>query len=192
MIKATMNDKALVVNLLSRAFDANQSVNYIIRQDAKRARNIRILMQYSFEVCSRFGDIWLSDDCKACALVLYPHLKRTTLTSLWLDLQLIFKAIDIRNIEKMLEREFMIKSRRPKEPMAYLWFIGVEPDEQRKGIGSWLLQQIFVEAGKKNLPVYLETSVQVNLPWYERFGFEVYNRLFLGYMLYFFKREPAK
>lgn len=187
-----MNDKALVVNLLSRAFDANQSVNYIIRQDAKRARNIRILMQYSFEVCSRFGDIWLSDDCKACALVLYPHLKRTTLTSLWLDLQLIFKAIDIRNIEKMLEREFMIKSRRPKEPMAYLWFIGVEPDEQRKGIGSWLLQQIFVEAGKKNLPVYLETSVQVNLPWYERFGFEVYNRLFLGYMLYFFKREPAK
>lgn len=187
-----MNDKALVVNLLSRAFDANQSVNYIIRRDAKRTRNIRILMQYSFEVCSRFGDVWLSDDCKACALVLYPHLKRTTLTSLWLDLQLIFKAIDIRNIEKMLEREFMIKSRRPKKPMAYLWFIGVEPDEQHKGIGTWLLQQIFVEAGKKNLPVYLETSTQINLPWYERFGFEAYNRLFLGYMLYFLKREPAK
>lgn len=191
MIKVNREDKLLILDILSLSFDDNQSVNYIILQDEKRRARIRALMDYSFEVCYRFGDVWLSDDRKACALVLYPHLKRTTLISIWLDAQLIFKAIGIANISKALEREAMIKKRQPKEKMAYLWFIGVEPTEQHKGIGSWLLQQIFVEANEKGLPVFLETSTQINLPWYERFGFEIYDRLFLGYMLYFLKRAPA-
>jgi ribosomal protein S18 acetylase RimI-like enzyme len=192
MKKATAIDKSLVVNLLTASFGENQSVNYIIRQNDKRSKHIRALMDYSFEVCSLFGEVWLSDDRKACALVLYPQQKRTTFKIILLDLGLIFRAIGIRGIQKTLNREAKIKELQPKEKMAYLWFIGVDITDQHQGIGSQLLKEVVADATLKNLPVYLETSTDRNLPWYERFGFEIYNELKLSYTLFFLKREPDK
>lgn len=73
--------------------------------------------------------------------------------------------------------------------MAYLWFIGVNPGDQHKGIGSKLLQEIIAFADQKKLPLFLETSTLTNLPWYERFGFKIYDQLELSYTLYFLKRH---
>ncbi len=50
MKRAHHDKKSLVVNLLTKSFDANQSVNYIVKQDAKRINRISDLMDYSFEV----------------------------------------------------------------------------------------------------------------------------------------------
>ncbi|ACU63138.1 conserved hypothetical protein [Chitinophaga pinensis DSM 2588] len=73
--------------------------------------------------------------------------------------------------------------------MTYLWFIGVEPDEQNKGIGGKLLLELIEYSMKHNRPVYSETSTTKNLPWYEKFGFNVYNEQDLSYHLYFLKRD---
>jgi predicted N-acetyltransferase YhbS len=191
MRKATANDKALVVDMLTKSFDDNQSVNYIILQDRKRIQRIRSLMDYSFEVCSLFGEVYLSNDRKACALILYSHQKKTTLKSVWLDMKLIFKAIGLSGVGKTLKREAEIKKLQPKEPMAYLWFISVNPVDQHQGKGGKLLWEIVANAGKQGLPVYLETSTLKNLPWYEKFGFHSYGQLDLGYVLYFLKHLPA-
>lgn len=192
MIKARVDDKAVVVDLLTQSFKDNQSVNYIVRQDNKRVDRIRFLMEYSYEVCSMFGDVWLSDNRKACALVLYPQLKRTTLKSIWLDIGLIFHSIGLNGIKKALKRETQIKALQPRNEMTYLWFVGVDPAHQYSGIGSKLLTEIINEANLKKLPIYLETSTLQNLPWYQRFGFEVYEQLELTYTLFFLKREADK
>lgn len=182
---ARKTDKLLVTDLLSTAFNDNLSVNYIVCQDDKRQQRIRALMDYSFEVCYRFGKVWLSDDSKACALILYPHQKKTTLVSIWLDVKLILTAVGIGGIKKALDREAKIKAKQPKIPMVYLWFIGVSPLYQHQGMGSKLLQQVLDEAKRINRPVFLETSVLSNITWYERFGFKVYDSLELDYTLYF-------
>ena len=192
MKTATINEKQIVVDLLTLSFMDNQSVNYIIRQDERKAKRIRALMDYSYEVCKEFGEVWLSDDAKACALVLYPQRKRTTIKSIWLDLKLIFQAIGLENIQKAFGRESKIKKQQPKINMMYLWFIGVDPEHQHLGIGSSLLKEVLEKAGNENLPTYLETSTLINLPWYEKYGFEIYNRLELGYTLFFLKHEPNK
>lgn len=191
MRKANPDDRDLVVELLTRSFEDNMSVNYIVRQDAKRIHRIRALMHYSFEVCYRFGEVWLSNDCTASALVLYPHLKKNTFVSVWLDIQLILCAIGLGGIKKALNREAQVKKLQPKEPMAYLWFIGVNPLYQHQRTGSKLLQEVMADAAQKNLPVYLETSTVKNLPWYEKFGFQIYDQLNLGYVLFFLKHLPA-
>ena len=150
MVKAKYEDKALIVNILSGAFKENQSVNFIVRQDKYRLRRINALMEYSFEVCYRFGEVWLSDDRKACALILSPHLKRTSLTSIWLDIKLIFQAIGINGISRTIKRETLIKKIQPNEEMVYLWFIGVAPLYQHRGIGSTLLKEIIAGADEKS------------------------------------------
>jgi predicted N-acetyltransferase YhbS len=191
-MRQTADEKAIVIKLLSQAFETNQSVNYIVKQDNKKQSRIRALMDYSFEICSMFGEVIVSEDKKACALILYPQQKRTTLKSIWLDLKLIFSAIGFWNINKALTRESLINKLKPKKEMVYLWFIGVAPDQQHKGLGSKMLEEILDNSKRKNLPIFLETSTLTNLPWYERFGFEIYNQLDLGYKLFFLKNERAK
>jgi ribosomal protein S18 acetylase RimI-like enzyme len=187
MIKAAYTDKDLVVDILAKSFETNQSVNYIIMQDEKKLKRVRYLMEYSFEVCFLFGDVFLSPDKKACALVLYPDKKKTTLKSILLDIKLILNSVGFQNIKKTLAREAMIKKVQPQERMAYLWFIGVDPEYQNSGIGTQLLNDIIQNSRLKNRPVYLETSTVKNLPWYKKVGFQVYEELDLTYKLFFLR-----
>lgn len=192
MKKADYNDKHLVVDILTKSFENNQSVNYIVKQDAKRIKHISALIDYSFEVCYASGDVFLSDDRKACALITYPDKKKTTLKSILLDVKLILSSVGLKNIKKTLARESMINKIQPKELKYYLWFIGVNPEYQNEGIGSVLLDEIIEDSELKKRPIYLETSTLKNLPWYAKFGFQVYHELDLSYKLFFLKRELNK
>lgn len=189
MRKANHKEKNLIIDILMQSFETNQSVNYILKQDKKRLSRIRALMDYSFEVCILFGDVFISDDNKACALIMYPDKKQTSLKSIYLDLKLIFQCTGIKNVMKTLNREALIKKIQPKELMTYLWFIGVKTEDQNKGFGSNMLQSIIKYSEQNNKPIYLETSTVRNLPWYKKFGFEVYSEQELTYRLYFLKRN---
>lgn len=192
MRQANCKEKNLIIDILTQSFESNKSVNYIIPQDNKRINRIRALMDYSFEVCSLFGEVLISDDKKACALIVYPDKKKTTLKTIVLDIKLIIQCVGLKNIKKTLSREALIQKIQPKETMTYLWFIGVNQAEQNKGIGSLLLQQIIQKSIQDHRPIYLETSTTKNLPWYSKFGFKVYSEQDLGYRLYFLKHELKK
>ena len=192
MEKAKYNDKDLIVDILTKSFDTNQSVNYIVKQDEKRLKRVKALMDYSFEVCYLFGDVFLSDDKKGCALVLYPDKKKLTIKSILLDVKLILSCVGVENIKKTLTRESLIKKIQPKDLMYYLWFIGVAPECQNTGIGSVLLDELIEDSSLKKRPIYLETSTLKNLPWYKKFGFDIYHETDLSYRLFFLRRKIAK
>jgi len=184
MLKATLKDRERIIEILLLAFEKNKSVNYICRNDDARYKRIRLLMDYAFKVCSRFGKVFISDDRNACALVLFPDKKRTTLKSLIWDIKLILTVIGLSNASNILKRETQIKKHHPNIPFYYLWFIGVDPSNKRLGIGSGLLNAVLEDADKMGRPVYLETSTIENLPWYKRFGFKIYKELNFGYDLF--------
>ena len=189
MVTAEYADKDHVVNILSESFADNKSVNYIIKQGEKKAKRIQKLMEYSFEVCFQFGKVFLSDDKKGCALIIFPDKKKTTAKSIQLDAGLIISSIGLFNVKKTVARESKINRCHPKEMMYYLWYIGVEPAEQGKGIGAKLLKEVIENASSMGRKIYLETSTLKNIPWYKKFGFEIYNEMDFVYTLYFMKRE---
>lgn len=188
MKRADLNQKSLVADILSMAFDDNKSVNYVVNQNGNRQERIRGLMEYSRDVCGAFGQVWISEDAEACALVLHPDKKRSTLNSLLWDAKLAFSVIGLNRVGQVLSRESKIKSFHPKEPFSYLWFIGVQPEFQGSGKGSQLLDEIIESSRRDNRPIYLETSVERNLPWYQKHGFEIFNTLDLTYKLYMLRR----
>lgn len=188
MIASTYENKQLVIDILTSSFDNNKSVNYIVKQDNKRINRIKELMDYSFEVCYQFGKVYLSDDKKACALILFPDQKKTTLKSVWLDISLILKSVGVFNILKVLKRESKIKAVQDKNLMYYLWFIGVNPIYQHCGTGGKLMEELIADSEKMQRPICLETSTLKNLPWYRKFGFEIYHEQDLSYKLFFLKR----
>lgn len=191
MKRADINQKSLVVDILSMSFDDNKSVNYVVKQDSNRQARIRGLMEYSFDICNAFGDVWMANDDQACALVLYPDKKRSTLNAILWDAKLALSVIGLSRVSQVLSRESKIKSFHPKERFTYLWFIGVTPELQNKGKGSQLLHEIINESESQGRPIYLETSVDRNLPWYQKFDFEVFQELNLTYRLYMLRRLRA-
>lgn len=188
MIRANYKDKKAIVDILTLSFENNQSVNYIIKKQGRRIKRIRALMSYAFDICHLYGEVFLSEDKKACALILLPDKKKTTLRSIWLDTRLVFSCIGIGNVKKVMDREAKIKEAHPKERMYYLWFIGVAPSHQNRGIGTAFLNDIIENSRNKNRTIFLETSTPINLPWYKKNGFSVYNELDLGYRLFFLRQ----
>ena len=185
MRKATQNDREKVVTTLLEAFKKNKSVNYIV---GKKENKIRYLMEYSFDTCMDSGEVFISDDGNACALIQFQDQKRFSLRNTYLDIQLILKTIGIGNVFRALSRESFIKKHYPKEPFTYLWFVGVNPDKQRNGFGTGILKEITEYSSTLDRPVYLETSTESNLPWYQKHGFEIYDvSERFGFPFYFLK-----
>jgi ribosomal protein S18 acetylase RimI-like enzyme len=185
MYKASYTDKPLVTQILTKAFDTNNSVNYTVKQDEKRKERIKKLMEYSFDVCYLFGAVYLSDDKKACALILFPDNKKTTLKTLLLDAQLALQVIGLTRIKRVLDRESRIHSGYPAgQPIFYVWFLGVDTAYQGKGIGKALLGELIKKSKELKRPLYLETSMPENVPFYLKSGFQVYNQLNFGHTLY--------
>lgn len=182
-------DRQRIIEILTAAFDGNQSVNFIISPHGNRTKRIRGLMDYACRVCENYGEVVLSSDRNACALVLLPHTKKISLKSVFLDVKLIFQVVGLANIFKVLRRETLIHQHHPDGPFYYLWFIGVDPAFTRQGRGSALMEQLIANAESMSIPLYLETSTQRNIPWYNRFGFRAYQELHLGYTLFFMKRS---
>lgn len=61
----------------------------------------------------------------------------------------------------------------PKEPHYYLQFIGCRQNDQGRGIGAALLKKGTRICDERGMPAYLESSNMLNVPLYERHGFEV-------------------
>jgi ribosomal protein S18 acetylase RimI-like enzyme len=58
-------------------------------------------------------------------------------------------------------------------PHAYLWFLGVAPAAQGRGVGSALLRAASARLDAAAMPAYLETGTTRNVALYERHGFKV-------------------
>ena len=191
MIKATKDDRQLIVQILAESFDDNQSVNYIIPQTKSRKKRLFRLMEYSFDVCFTYGDIFLNQEKTACCLILYPNDPgNKTFKKTLLDLRLILSSIGLSNLYKASVREARIKAVHPvKKRFAHLWYIGVFKKKQGIGIGTLLLNEVIDYYEKKNFPVYLETSTERNLSWYNANSFFPFETLDFTYKLYCFKKS---
>lgn len=189
MIKASLQDKAIVVELLTAAFINNKSVLYIVKNDTKLLQRTRKMMRYSFDKCLRSGEVFLSDDKKACALFVLPGKKKNSIVSVLADLDFIVSVSGISKLFKIIQRQKKINALHPARPFYYLWFLAVSPAVQGKGIGTVFFQELLQHFGEEGSMICLETSTLKNIPWYEKFGFKVYDQLNFAYSLFFMKLE---
>jgi GNAT superfamily N-acetyltransferase len=75
-----------------------------------------------------------------------------------------------RKFGQLLE---LMKQNHPEEPHWYLAVIGSDPSVRGKGYGQALMQSRLDRVDAEHAPAYLESSKAENVPYYQRFGFEV-------------------
>lgn len=73
----------------------------------------------------------------------------------------------------------LMKAAHPEEPHWYLAVIGSDPTVRGKGFGQALMRSRLDRCDAEHAPAYLESSNPDNVPYYQRFGFEVTGELAL-------------
>ena len=195
MITAGNEHKERIIELLAECFDTNKSVNWIVKQDSKRKERIRHLMDYSFDTCIDKRNIYLSHDLNGVIICSKSDDKLPILEEAYLTARFIFQVTGIDGIGKALRRENYVNSFHPQDyDYIYIWFLAVDKSMQGKGVGSQILREIIEKSTQESLPIYLETSNQHNIGFYQKYGFEIYHvseEVRFGFKLYFLRRYPS-
>lgn len=191
MRKATIKDKKLVSEILVSAFSSltdDSSINLVVKQDEKRIERLQILMEYLFETAISFGEVFISDNNKACILLKFPHTEKVTLKTIRLDLKLAFKCIGIERVFAVLKRERIAKKNYPKEPHIRPMIMGVKKDFDGKGTAARLMMEVRNKFKNTELPVIIDAASENNARLYQKFGFRLIKQEdALGFPIYFLR-----
>lgn len=185
MHKATYRDREMAVDILYRAFInilIPNSINFVVNKSGSREKRLKALMYYQFDIALLYGSVFLSNDGKGC--ILYLEEMKFSLKKIWLEIQLVIHCIGIKRIPNVLAREKLIKAYHPKEKFVHLWLMGIIPEAQGLGIGTFLLQET-IKKYAEDL-IYVETTTPENLEFYKKNGFSIFHETHkLDYPLYF-------
>src|SRR4051812_29337256 len=100
MIKAGKIHKDRVLELLAECIDKNKSVNWIVKQDAKRKERIRHLLNYSFEICIAAEQIFLTEDQNGVIICSMSDDKLPFLEEAWHTARFLINVTGINGIGK--------------------------------------------------------------------------------------------
>jgi GNAT superfamily N-acetyltransferase len=80
------------------------------------------------------------------------------------------EALEYMNIYDNLKN-----ANKPSQPHFYVNVLGIHPRSQRTGIGSKLLEHIHILSNQhpKSCGVALDTQIETNVAYYQRFGYQV-------------------
>lgn len=99
-----------------------------------------------------------------------------------------------RNLPRSLRALKAIEGGHPHQPEHwYLAILGTAPAHQGRGIGAALITSVTDRCDLAGVAAYLESSKEANVPYYERFGFQVRERIDLpggGPPMWLMWREP--
>ncbi|MEB3071851.1 GNAT family N-acetyltransferase [[Mycobacterium] vasticus] len=86
----------------------------------------------------------------------------------------------------------LLEDNHPEEPHWYLAVIGSDPSARGKGFGQAVMRSRLDRCDAEHAPAYLESSKLENVPYYERFGFQVTGEITLpdGPTLWKMWRQP--
>lgn len=77
------------------------------------------------------------------------------------------------SLRRGMSLEALMTRHHPEEPHWYLAVIGSDPEVRGKGCGQALMNSRLDRCDTEHAPAYLESSDPDNVPYYQRFGFEV-------------------
>ncbi|HLZ69581.1 MAG TPA: GNAT family N-acetyltransferase [Dehalococcoidia bacterium] len=171
---AALAEQAPLARTLARAFDQDPMINWLLRQDAGRARAFRRFFNIAIgRMAQPHNLVFTTASLDGAALWLPPGKWRM---GLWRQLQLLpamASSVGYRRVPGVMAGISAFDQQHPREAHYYLFLLGVEPACQGKGVGSALLGPVLARCDAEGMPAYLETANPRNLPLYERHGFRV-------------------
>jgi GNAT superfamily N-acetyltransferase len=172
---ATTDDVAAGAPALARAFEDDPLFRWILPNDAKRLGALNVL----FDVLVRrsmkidFHEAYTTPDVAGMALWGRPGAWRLPTKLMLPSMPRMIRAMGLGATMRFMRVMHKVEKTHPAEPHWYLACLGTDPPKQRTGVGKTLVAPVLERCDRERLPAYLETQKPENVPYYERFGFQV-------------------
>jgi GNAT superfamily N-acetyltransferase len=179
IINAQRKDKTRIIEILCQSFQNDPQINYILGSNGNKNKKLMRLMAYSFEFGLANGKVEISEDKNSVAIWKSSNSKKMTI-NLFYESILFFFTFGWSGINRISAMEKKIAAFYPdKTIFNYLWILGTNPNEQGKGYGTAILSKAINNFEQNKVPIYLETSTDSNLKYYQRKRFELYHSMIL-------------
>jgi GNAT superfamily N-acetyltransferase len=183
--------------VLSRAF-VDDPVSIAVYKNFSPAKRIHALecdFTAELRLCMRRGSpIQASENghMVAVAVIYPPGCYPLPPLDQWM---LLVKSIlgngwyDVRAWMRWLDE---VDRQHPKLAHYYLEYVGVDPQYQGKGYGTGVIKYLSAQADTHGVGCYLENANPSNVPFYQRFGFQVVaEKRVIGLPTWFMWRPPT-
>lgn len=172
------SQKYQAAGLYARAFFDYPMFTFYYPDRARRARHLashfEVLVNYGF----LYGQNYTTPGLTGAACWLPPGASNTTwwriirAGGLSIIPRIGFKRTWTHNLphEDYLDK---VHQEIVPGPHYYLWAVAVDPDYQGMGVGKALMKPGLDQAHAARLPIYLETHLEQNVPYYQKMGFKL-------------------
>ena len=160
-----------VANIIGRAFHDDPISNWTFGRGELFEKYVRLLMK---NVYFQQGFVTHVGD-QAASLWLYPG--ASDALPFFALMRLVLSSLPSAGFGPTIRGNQIAHTMdavKPKDPMLYLFAIGVLPVAQGQGLGSVLMKDGLRHADENKVRAYLESSKEENIPIYQRHGFEVF------------------
>jgi ribosomal protein S18 acetylase RimI-like enzyme len=170
---ATAADADAAAATLARAFFDDPLICFLLRDEARRPAAMPKLFRLLFKLGLPYGACDVTTGYESVALWRPPgawHIpfhQYITNGAAFIDIFGLGGAMQVMGAMDVIEK------RHPHEPHWYLQAIGTDPARQGKGYGGVVMRRQLALADAADMPAYLESSKEANIPIYKSFGFEV-------------------
>jgi GNAT superfamily N-acetyltransferase len=181
-MRAQEQDAAVVT--LARAFHDDPMFNFLVPNALAQARATLTFMASRVADAAPFEEIWVARRAAKFVGVAawlppaaYPRSARREIVNLVRDLPSVPRLGRRTPAGLRIEAALAHAHRQLTEPHWYLSLLGSDPAFQGRGVGTALLAPVIDRGDADGVPAYLETQKADNVPWYQRIGFQVVDRL---------------
>jgi ribosomal protein S18 acetylase RimI-like enzyme len=172
------SEVARAVGVLARAFDADEIITLFLNEPGRRRLGYELFFRAMLGEHLRYGSVWTAIlDGRIVAIAVWrpPDATGPKRVDRWrwaaanFGMRLLFPG----RARTLLAGFSAAEQFHPREPHWYLFFVGVDPPYQGRGLGARLLRPVLDQADNEQRLCYLETPTRLNQPFYRRLGFEL-------------------
>jgi ribosomal protein S18 acetylase RimI-like enzyme len=192
IVPASSDQSELLADILADSFLHDPVMNWVIP-------NTKLYQPFFHMMAERLflphQHVYLEKNGNGAALWLPPGVSfdmPTTPGQMLLILRLVLTR-GLKVIPRLQAVQKTMEKYHPREPHYYLQSVGARQAWQGRGIGAALLKQVTPLCDRNQMPAYLESSSEKNLPLYERHGFETFHSENIGGdgpHMWFMLRQP--
>ncbi len=174
-VQAGPGDLEEVARTLADAFAVDPLMDWFMRVDERRAAARLDFFRFLVRAGAPQGRIDRPAGGGAAAIWMpFEWLGPTPFLAELASLPVMLRATGLGRFGRMQAVRADMDRHHPMDRRhAYLWFLGVAPAAQGRGVGSALLRAAGARLDAEQLPAYLETGTTRNVALYRRHGFEV-------------------
>jgi GNAT superfamily N-acetyltransferase len=168
------DDLEAAAEALALAFVDDPAWQHLLPDDASRAE--RLLVFYTAEIANlvpSHRQVWIAADGSGAAVWARPGRWRVPMARTARAVRPMARAFG-RRLGLASWTQLRFERHHPRRPPHwYLHYVGVEPRDQGRGLGSALMAPVLETCDRERTPAYLESSSDRSRPLYERNGFEL-------------------